>query len=174
MNYRHISLAREYKLISDENIESWAYSELQSSSEPQWWFSFLVSARTLDSVESILADAANETELGGASRSYDYYADTKSWFLFLALVVGKLDFNYVYSEVVEEAEHAGSKESVMLSHVLNGLHEKFNTNKNNFPRRWIDLFNDSEMLFFNTYIAGFLKTFNIDALAWLAREIPHG
>jgi hypothetical protein len=44
MSYRYINLARNYGLLDDEHIEKWAYGHMERDSEPEWWFSELISA----------------------------------------------------------------------------------------------------------------------------------
>ena len=121
MNYYFLSLARKYKLIGDEAIEKWAYKYLEENDDPEWWFSYLISASTLESVGTILRDAASEVELEETGSYCFKYESADSWCRFLSLINLRSEFQTTFSGIIENAEHSDCLESELLYHALNKL-----------------------------------------------------
>ncbi|GAB2528988.1 hypothetical protein [Microbulbifer agarilyticus] len=174
MNYRHLALARELNLVSDTDIEKWAYRQLESSQNPEWWFSYLVSASALDSTLSIIVEAAEDEERKDSYNHCTQYGDFESWFLFLGLVIRRLKFDYVYSEIFEIAENDGSVEALLILRSLDEVYRCFDGSVHIVGNRWSDLFSTRQLIFFENSIVRFFKCFDIDPRKWLESEVAKG
>ncbi len=173
MNYYFVSLARNYNLIDDEAIEKWAYKNLEGNHDSPWWFSYLISARTLDSVNSILRDAASESEVEESPPYCFKYVSVDSWCRFLNFVNSRSTFRSTISGIVENADNSDCLESVLLYRVLKTLERSSALDGGYSSKLWIDLFQNEELKYFDLYIVPMLKEFNVDARKWLNSSIKY-
>lgn len=171
MNYYFLSLARKYKLIGDVAIEKWAYKYLEENDDPEWWFSYLISTSTLESVGTILRDAASESEVEETGSYCFKYESADSWCRFLSLINQHREFRTTFSEIIENAEHSSCLESELLCHTLNKLKKSNESDDANPSGLWIDLFQSKDLEYFESYIVPFFEEFKIDANLWLKSMI---
>lgn len=173
MNYYFLSLARKYKLINDEAIEKWSYKKLEEIENPDWWFSYLVSAKTLGSVNLILGNAASESENEELGPYFFKYESIDSWCRFLSFINKHLEFRAVIIEILENAEHSNCLESVLLFHALDKFEKSKKSSITSSSNAWIDLFENKELKYFDSYVVPFFREFEIDANVWLKSKIRY-
>jgi len=167
MSYRYINLARNYGLLNDEHIEKWAYGHMVRDAEPEWWFSDLMSAKTLESVETVLLDAAFESERDKTFDGVANFVSVNSWFAFLAYIHNQKSLSEATDIVLDHVNHDDSQEAPVLLHVL----EKIEESEDLTVR---ELFKENELNFYRSWIVSFFKGLEIDANEWLYFEAPNG
>ncbi len=167
MSYRYINLARNYGLLDDEHIEKWAYGHMECDVEPEWWFSDLISAKTLDSVETVLMKAAFESERDKSFNGKPSFTSIDSWFAFLGYINNKNSMFEAIDIISDHVNHDESKEAPVLLNILKELRCSQNIAVS-------ELFKGSELEFFRSWIVPFFKELNINANEWLNFTTPNG
>jgi hypothetical protein len=167
MSYRYINLARNYGLLDDEHIEKWAYGHMERDSEPEWWFSELISAKPLESVETVLMKAALESERDKTFDRIPNFVSVNSWFAFLAYIQNQKSLTEVSDIVLDHVNHDDSQEAPVLLNVLENLVNCSDISVN-------ELFKESQLVFYKTWVVTFFKELEVDANEWLYFKAPNG
>lgn len=171
-SYWDIFWAHKYNLITDTDIEDWAYKILLEAENPDWWFSYLVSASELGGAGEYLSQAAQECDQGlGGSKGAIPYKYALPWFSFLGSLKNQRDLQVAYQEINYHVEHSDSKEARILINIFDGFWPKGEVSDNRQSMLWASLFCENDLSYLRSVIVPFLDYWDIDVDAIMNSKI---
>ena len=170
-SYWDILLAHKYSLISDADIEAWAHTMLMETENPDWWFSYLVSASELGGAGKYLAQAAQECDQSLGNMKSIPYKNSTPWFSFLGFIKNQRDLQIAYQEINYHAEHSESKEARILIDIFDCFWPKGEICNKRLSMSWASLFCEKDLAYLYGVISPFLKYWDIDVEALMTTKI---